>query len=164
MRVLGIDPGIASLGFGLVESTSDGLVAIEHGAITTQARTPLPDRLHRLYWSLMDIISQHRPTEVAIEEVFPARKLLTAMLIGQARGIAILAAANHRLPVYEYAPSRVKQLVAGYGRGRKDQIQEMVRLQLGLAVVPRPDDAADALAIAICHIRASSIDRLLQGG
>ena len=155
MLVLGIDPGIATMGYGLVDSQDEETRAVCYGTFTTPPDVPLPERLRHLYSELEALIERHCPTEVAIEDLFVGTNLRTALAMGQARGIALLAAANHRLSVSEYTPSRVKQTVAGYGRGSKQQIQEMVRLQLGLAHVPQPDDAADALAVALCHILES---------
>lgn len=161
MRVLGIDPGAAIMGYGLVEAHGDGLISIAYGALKTSARSSLGERLRYLYRGIMDVIAQHRPSEVAVEEIYPTVRLRTAVLVGQARGVAILAAANHDLPVFEYAPARVKQMVTGYGGGSKHQVAEMVRLQLGMDAPPRPNDAADALAVAICHLRAVALDRLV---
>ena len=159
-RVLGIDPGIAAMGYGLIEGDSDGFSAIDYGCLSTSAKQPIPERLHTLYWSLIDIIERHQPSEAAIE-LFVARNLRTALTVGQARGVAILAAANSGLPVYEYTPLEIKQNVSGYGHGDKRQIQEMVRIQLRLQYIPKPDDAADALAVAICHMSKMRLSRLL---
>jgi crossover junction endodeoxyribonuclease RuvC len=159
-RVLGIDPGIASMGYGLIESNGDKLTAIDYGCLSTRSDRQITDRLLSLYESLFDLIVRHRPSEVAVE-LFVARNLRTALVVGQARGVAILAAAHKRLPVYEYTPLEVKQNISGYGRGDKRQIQEMVKLQLGLDSIPQPDDAADALAIAICHISKARFNELM---
>ncbi len=161
MLVLGVDPGLASMGYGLVESNNDGLRSVAHGALTTLSRLPAQERLHHLYWELMDIVARHRPTEMAVEELFASTKLRTAVQVSQARGIALLVAANQGLAVFEYTPSQVEQAVTGYGRGRKAQVTEMVRLQLSLASPPRPDDAADALAVAICHIRLAGLMQMV---
>jgi crossover junction endodeoxyribonuclease RuvC len=158
-RVLGIDPGIASMGYGLIEDNKDELTTIDYGCLSTSAREGTPERLHTLYWGLIDLIERHQPSEVAVEH-FIARNLRTALVVGQARGIAILAAANKGLPVYEYTPLEVKQNVSGYGRGGKRQIQEMVKIQLGLHSIPKPYDAADALAVAICHINKARLVKL----
>ncbi len=159
-RVLGIDPGIAVMGYGLVEDNNDELTTIDYGCLSTSAKQATPDRLLTLYWALIDLIERHQPSEAAVE-LFVARNLGTALTVGQARGVAILAAANKGLPVYEYTPLEVKQNVTGYGHGSKRQIQEMVRIQLGLHSVPQPDDAADALAVAICHISKAHLSQLL---
>lgn len=159
-RVLGIDPGIAMMGFGLVEDRENGFDTLQYGCLTTPATQATPERLLTLYEGLVEIIERHRPSEVAVE-MFVARNLKTALVVGQARGVAILAAALRGLPVHEYSPLEVKKNVCGYGRGSKEQIQEMVRIQLGLAEIPRPDDAADALAVAICHISKTRVSRLI---
>lgn len=159
-RVLGIDPGIASMGYGLIEDNDGSLRAIEYGCLHTQAEQVVAQRLRTLYWNLIGLMERHQPSEVAVE-LFVARNLRAALTVGQARGVAILAAANREIPVYEYTPNRVKQRVSGYGHGDKRQVQEMVRLQLGLQSIPEPDDAADALAIAICHIGETRVSKLL---
>ena len=162
-RVLGIDPGIALMGYGLIEDNNGELITIDYGCLSTSAKQATPERLRALYWELLDIIDRHQPSEAAVE-LFVARNLRTALMVGQARGVAILAAANKGLPVYEYTPLEVKQRVCGFGHGGKRQIQEMVKIQLGLQSIPEPDDAADALAIAICHISETRLSRLLAGG
>jgi crossover junction endodeoxyribonuclease RuvC len=161
IRVLGLDPGIAIMGYGVIKDNDGNLTSIEYGALSTPAKQPTAQRLRSLYEGVVTIIERHNPTEVAVE-VFVARNLRTALMVGQARGVALLAAANNGLPVYEYTPLQVKQRVSGYGRGEKRQIQEMVRIQLGLDCIPEPDDAADALAVAICHISEARLSRLLK--
>ncbi|MEE8471272.1 MAG: crossover junction endodeoxyribonuclease RuvC [Dehalococcoidia bacterium] len=158
--VLGIDPGIASMGYGLIEDNDGELKSIEYGCLTTTAKQATTERLRTLYQGLIAIMERQQPAEVAVE-LFVARNLRTALTVGQARGVAILAAANKEIPVFEYGPLEVKQMVSGYGRGDKRQIQEMVRIQLGLESIPEPDHAADALATAICHINAARMSRLL---
>lgn len=158
--VLGIDPGIASMGYGIVRDLDGKLTAIDYGCLNTSAKQTIDQRLHTLYWELINIIELHQPSEAAIE-YFIARNLKTALSVGQARGIAILAAANKNIPVYEYTPLQVKQRVCGYGRGDKKQVQEMVRLLLGLELIPEPDDAADALAIAICRLGETQLSKLI---
>lgn len=160
IRVLGLDPGIAIMGYGVIEDNDGDLTAIEYGALTTPAKQATSQRLRCLYEGVITIIARHKPAEVAVE-LFVARNLRTALMVGQARGVALLAAANKGLPVYEYTPLQVKQRVSGYGRGEKRQVQEMVRIQLGLDCLPEPDDAADALAVAICHISEARLSRLL---
>lgn len=162
-RVLGIDPGIALMGYGLIESCDGELRAIEYGCLSTSARQSTPERLRILYFGILDVIERLEPTEAAVE-LFIARNLSTALAVGQARGVAILAVANKGLPFYEYTPLKVKKTVSGYGRGDKRQIQEMVRIQLGLQSIPDQDDAADALAIAICHVSESRLSRILANG
>ena len=162
MRALGIDPGLALMGYGLIDSTGDTLTAVDYGVISTSSESAIVDRLSKIYHSLNTLIDQYKPSEVAIES-FIARNLRTALAVGQARGVAILAAANNGLPVYDYTPLRVKQQVAGYGRGSKTQIQMMVKILLRLECIPQPDDAADALAIAICHIQESGLSKIIAG-
>lgn len=151
MRALGIDPGTATMGWGVVEMAGGQLHLIETGALTTPAGMPQPERLLQLYNGLRAIIERLRPDTAAVEELFFGKNVNTALTVGQARGVALLALAQAGILVHEYKPLAVKQAVAGYGGADKRQMQEMVRLTLGLTTVPRPDDAADALAIAICH-------------
>ncbi|OAN44606.1 crossover junction endodeoxyribonuclease RuvC [Chloroflexus islandicus] len=139
------------MGWGVVEITGGQLRLIETGALTTPAGMPQPERLLQLYNGLCAIIERLRPDTAAVEELFFGKNVNTALTVGQARGVALLALAQAGIPVHEYKPLAVKQAVAGYGGADKRQMQEMVRLTLGLTTTPRPDDAADALAIAICH-------------
>ena len=150
MLTLGIDPGTALLGYGLVAG-ADELTMIAYGAVETQASDTIARRLEIIFDSLTDIIAAHAPDVVAIEQLFFARNSTTALAVGQARGVAMLAAAKARVPIFEYKPTQVKLAIAGYGGADKRQVQEMVRTILGLDELPRPDDAADALAVAICH-------------
>jgi len=160
IRVLGLDPGIAIMGYGVIEDNDGNLTAIEYGGLSTSAKQATSQRLRSIYEGVLTVIEQHKPTVVAVE-IFVARNLRTALMVGQARGVALLAAANKELPVYEYTPLQVKQRVSGYGRGEKRQVQEMIRMQLGLDCIPEPDDAADALAVAICHLSEARLSRLL---
>ena len=162
MIVLGIDPGTLSMGFGVVASTDVEPSLIACGVLTAKPRSPISERLHRLYRGLEEIIERYRPDEVAVEEPFMAENARSALSIGRAQAVAILAAANRGLPVYQYAPLLVKQMITDYGRASKEQIQEMVRLQLGLSESPHPSDAADALAVALCHLRQQHLARLLS--
>ncbi len=151
--VLGIDPGTATTGYGLVRLHEDErLEAIAFGVIRTPARTPASQRLLQLYRELKEILLLHRPQSCAVEKLFFQRNISTAIAVGQARGVVLLAAAEVGLDVAEYTPNEVKQAVAGYGSAPKRQVQEMVRALLGLPEIPRPDDAADALAVAITHL------------
>lgn len=153
---LGIDPGTATTGFGLVQQLPDGeLRAVSYGVITTPKDAPAPDRLVRLYEQLTDLLLHHRPQTSAVEKLFFQKNVSTALAVGQARGVALLALAQAGLEVAEYTPNEVKQAVAGYGSADKRQVQEMVRVLLSLPEIPRPDDAADALAIAICHLHTN---------
>jgi crossover junction endodeoxyribonuclease RuvC len=160
MIVLGIDPGTVTMGYGVIESAEDGIALVGYGALVGRARSPIGERLCYLYDSLLDIIARYQPDAVAVEQPFMARNARSALAIGRAQAVAILAAANRDIPVYEYTPAEVKHRVANYGASSKEQIQEMVRLQLGLPEVPQPSDAADALAVAICHLHQTYFDRL----
>ncbi len=161
MRILGVDPGTVTTGYGVIESRDDEITLIDYGALVSPARSPIGERLSYLYRKLMEVISHCQPDAVAIEEPFVAKNVRSALAIGRAQAMAILAAANKGIPSYEYTPAQVKQRVAGYGASSKEQIQEMVKLQLGLSQVPEPSDAADALAVAICHVRETHLSNLL---
>jgi crossover junction endodeoxyribonuclease RuvC len=159
MLVLGIDPGTATTGYGLVTETLDGnLKAIDYGVILTPAEMPMPERLLILHRRLNEIILLHQPDNGAVEKLFFQRNVTTALSVGQARGIVLLSLAEAGKPVAEYTPMQVKQAICGYGGADKHQVQEMVRALLGLKDIPRPDDAADALAIAICHLNSSAFN------
>jgi len=162
MLVLGIDPGTAITGYGLVEGEGDDLTLVAYGAITTSSDWPLPERLQRIYQELTALIEDQQPTAVAVEELFFSKNVRTALSVGQARGVALLAAANAGLPIHEYTPLEVKQAITGYGRATKDQVQRMVRMLLALDSVPQPDDAADAIAVAICHIHSAKLTAILR--
>ncbi len=164
MLVLGVDPGTAITGYGLVAEAEGQLQTVAYGAILTPADWPLPQRLQKIYHDLTALIHEHRPTEGAVEQLFFSRNVKTALAVGQARGVALLALAEGGVPIHEYTPLQVKQSVVGYGRAEKTQVQELVRLLLGLDVVPQPDDAADALAIAICHAHSARMTRLIEQG
>ncbi|HYK86166.1 MAG TPA: crossover junction endodeoxyribonuclease RuvC [Ktedonobacteraceae bacterium] len=154
---LGIDPGTAIVGYAVVAARGDELSMIVCDVITTPARMPLAERLQLIYQQLIEIIATYHPLEAAMEELFFAKNARTAMTVGQARGVAMLALANGGLPISEYTPKQVKQAVTGYGDAKKDQVGEMVRILLKLPSVPRPDDAADAAAVAICHLHTANI-------
>lgn len=151
MRILGIDPGTATTGFGLIEKQGPKLTFLDAGVITTPKDKPMPARLLTLYDELTQLIVELRPDAAAVELLFFARNVTTAITVGQARGVIVLALEKAGLDVGEYTPLQIKQAVTSYGRAEKAQIQEMVRMLLGLAAVPKPDDAADGLAIAITH-------------
>ncbi|MEG0156444.1 MAG: crossover junction endodeoxyribonuclease RuvC [Anaerovoracaceae bacterium] len=164
MRILGIDPGYAILGWDIVEMKGNHFNVISYGAITTQAKTPMPDRLKTVYNSLMEIIGEYEPETAAIEELFFNTNTKTAIMVGQARGVAMLACANSGLEIDEYTPLQVKQALTGYGRADKKQVQTMIKSILGLREVPKPDDTADALAAAVCHGHsAGSKNRVKRG-
>ncbi len=165
--VLGIDPGIAITGYGLVRQSQDVLEPVAYGVITTPAEWSLPRRLQHLYRELMSLAETYHPAEASVEELFFARNARTALSVGHARGVILMALADAGLPTYEYTPLQVKQAITGYGRAGKEQMQQMVRLLLQLEAIPQPDDAADALAMAICHAHSLSaaerMARLDQG-
>jgi len=161
MRILGIDPGTVTMGYGVIESKEDKIALVDCGALVSPARSPIGERLSHLYDGLLEIISRCQPDAVAIERPFVAKNVQSALAIGKAQAVAILAAAKRGIPAYEYTPTQVKQRVADYGASSKEQIQEMVRLQLGLSQVPQPSDAADALAVAMCHLREMHLSQLL---
>ncbi|MFP4345962.1 MAG: crossover junction endodeoxyribonuclease RuvC [Anaerolineales bacterium] len=162
MRVLGIDPGLAITGYAVVEEEGSDLQLIAIGVIRTPAKTPSPQRLQSIYQGLRQVVDEHRPTSSAVEELFFSRNVRTAMSVGQARGVTLLALVDARLTIAEYTPLEVKQAVTGYGNADKRQVQEMVRMLLDLPEVPRPDDAADAAAVAICHLHRARMEELLQ--
>lgn len=151
MRILGIDPGYAILGYGIIDRKGNHFSLCGYGAVTTDASMDMPDRLKHLYTRIMEIIQEYEPDVVSIEELFFNTNSKTAILVGQARGVAILACANSGLEIREYTPLQIKQALVGYGRAEKKQIQAMVKTILNLGEVPKPDDTADALAAAICH-------------
>ena len=160
--VLGIDPGTAITGYGLVWGEHDDLRLMEYGVITTASGTSLPQRLQEIYLRLTDLVQERQPAAAAVEKLFFSRNVRTALNVGQARGVALLAMANAELAIHEYTPLQVKQAVVGYGRATKAQVQEMVRMLLGLDSVPQPDDAADAIAVAICHIHSARMKSLAR--
>jgi crossover junction endodeoxyribonuclease RuvC len=165
MLVLGIDPGTATTGYGLVqESACHQLEVVDFGVIVTPAGLAAEKRLLILYQQLSELILLHQPQSGAVEKLFFQRNVTTAIAVGQARGVVLLAMAQHSLAVGEYTPMEVKQAVVGYGGADKNQVQQMVRALLELKEIPRPDDAADALAIAICHLHSSRITDLQNAG
>lgn len=159
-RAIGIDPGTARLGYAVVEARSGNLSLLACGCITTPPMMAMPDRLKRIYDEACGVIEAHAPREMAVEELFFAKNVTTAVAVGQARGVALLVAAQTGLTVSEYKPMQVKQAVHGYGLATKTQVGEMVRVLLRLDAIPTPDDAADAAAIAICHLNMLTPERL----
>jgi len=164
MRVLGIDPGTLNLGYGVVDEDAGEMAMVDCGVVSLSSKVPVEQRLSSLYKKLVEIVARHQPDEVAIEEPFVAGNVRSALAIGRAQAIAMLAAANKNLPVFRYLPTQVKQQVTDYGGSSKEQVQEMVRLQLGLSEPPQSSDAADALAVAICHLHQKHIEILLARG
>lgn len=151
MIILGIDPGYAIVGYGVLEYSNNKFKVIEYGAITTNSKTDMFDRFKSIYDDICDVMERTKPDFMAIEELFFNSNQKTAINVAQARGVILLAAMNRGIRIFEYTPLQVKQAVAGYGRAGKKQVQQMVKLLLGLKEVPKPDDTADAVAIAICH-------------
>jgi crossover junction endodeoxyribonuclease RuvC len=161
MRILGIDPGTVTMGYGVIDSADDEVTMVDCDALTAPERSLIGERLSYMYHRLLEIMSRFQPDAVAIEQPFMSKNVKSALAIGRAQAIAILAAADRGIPTYEYTPAQVKQRVTNYGASSKEQVQEMVKLQLGLAQVPQPSDAADALAVALCHLHETHLDRLL---
>ena len=157
MRVLGIDPGTIRLGYGMVDG-EDQMWMVRYGVLNLSSKKPIEIRLHSLYNGLSQIIAEYRPDEVAVEDPFVGCNVRSALAIGRAQAIAILAATNQGLPVYRYSPAEIKQQITSYGRSDKLQVQEMVKIQLGLSQIPQPSDAADALAAAICHLQQRRLE------
>ena len=164
MRILGIDPGIAIVGYGVVDKEGNRYKTVAYDAVTTKAHTPLEDRLEKVYNGVCGIIKEYKPDAMSIEELFFNNNAKTALTVGQARGVIILAAVQNHIPVYEYTPLQVKQALTGYGRASKTQIQQMMKSMLGLTEVPKPDDVADALAIAVCHGNSMRFNSIKQFG
>lgn len=162
MRVLGIDPGTLTTGYGIVAEEDHKLFHVVSGGISPSAKQPFPQRLKKIYEELEKIIDKHRPRIVVVENLFVSKNIQSALKLGHARGVAILAAMNAGLPVFEYAPLEVKQAVVGHGKAEKKQVQLMVKALLDLPKIPHPADAADALAAAICHIHSSRLREILK--
>lgn len=148
-RILGIDPGIGICGFGLIKADSSSAKALDYGVVKTTIDAPLPLRLKELHDSLIEVFEQTQPTMVAVEKLFFSKNITTGIAVAEARGIVLLVAAQKNLPIYEYSPNQIKKSLTGYGSATKSQMQEMARVHLGLKEKPKPDDAADALAVAI---------------
>lgn len=157
MRILGIDPGIAIVGFGFIDKIGSKLVPVQYGCIQTEAHTDPAIRLKEVYDAAVQLIEKYKPDAIAIEKLFFNRNVTTAFTVGQARGVMILAGVQAGLSVAEYTPLQVKQAVVGYGKAEKHQVQEMVKMLLKLSAIPKPDDVADALAVAICHAHSSAL-------
>jgi crossover junction endodeoxyribonuclease RuvC len=163
MRVLGIDPGIAIMGFGFVDKIGHRIVPVQYGCIQTEARTPTEQRLVQIYEASCQLLDRYRPETIAVEKLFFNKNVTNAFSVGQARGVFLLAAAQRNIPVGEYTPMQVKQSVVGYGGAEKKQVQEMVKRLLKLSAVPKPDDVADALAVAICHAHSIVLNDRVNG-
>jgi len=164
MIILGVDPGTIIMGYGVIDGTDDKIDLLTYGAIRTKKDSVIGDRLILLYRELNKVIAKYKPAAISIERPFVAKNVSSAFAVGRAQAVAILAAANAKIPSFEYTPAQVKQRVANYGASSKEQIQEMVKLQLGLREIPEPSDAADALAIALCHLHEMHLNQLLAAG
>ncbi|SES73914.1 Holliday junction endonuclease RuvC [Natronincola peptidivorans] len=162
MIILGIDPGIAIMGYGIIDYTGNHFRVITYGAITTTNRNTTAERLKTIYQKLDELIQEYAPEAVVVEELFFNTNAKTALLVGQARGVAVLAAANNNKELYEYTPLQVKQGVVGYGRADKKQVQIMIKTILNLEKIPKPDDVADALAVAVCHAHSGNFKDLFK--
>lgn len=162
MLVIGLDPGLATTGYGLVHGDGQRLTALGYGVLRTPAKAPVAERLMMLHDQLNDLLARHGPGVAAVEELFFSANAQTAMLVGQARGVLLVTLAQAGLEIAEYTPMQVKQAVTGYGGADKFQVQQMVRILLGLEDLPHPDDAADALAVCICHHHSAKLGALLQ--
>lgn len=156
MRILGIDPGIAIVGFGLIESNRGSVRMLQYGAVTTEAGLPLATRLVQIENDMTALIAQLKPDEIAVEELFFSKNITTGIAVAHGRGVILCTAERLGVPIFEYTPMQVKQAVAGYGLADKKQVMDMTKRLLKLKAVPKPDDAADALAIAICHDRSAT--------
>lgn len=151
MRIIGIDPGYAIMGYGIIDKNGNQFKQVAYGAIQTSKEMSMPNRLKCLYEGLTEVISEYQPEEASIEQLFFNTNTATAIDVGQARGVAILSCVNLGLSIFEYTPLEIKTSLTGYGRAGKAQVQTMVKMLLGLTTIPKPDDAADALAAALCH-------------
>ena len=164
MKILGVDPGTKITGFGIINDDGCEVTATVYGAIKTREDSTIGDRLKLIYTELNEVIARYKPDVVAIEQPFVAKNVRSALAVGRAQAVAILAAANAKIPSFEYTPAQVKQRITNYGASSKEQIQEMIKLQLGLSKIPEPSDAADALAIALCHVHEIHLNSLLKQG
>ena len=166
MRIFGIDPGSERTGYGCIESSGSRHRLIVCGSLSAPARATFPEKLQAIHAGLKDLLRQHSPECVAIEDIFYAKNVRSALKLGHARGVALLAASEAGMPVIEYSPAEIKRAVVGYGRAEKPQVQEMIRLLLGLERSPSPHDVADALAVAVCHLHTASshLARLAHAG
>ncbi len=162
MRIIGLDPGTATTGYGIIEVEEGRFTAVTYGVISTQPDEPMPHRLQTIQRQLQALIDEYRPDTAAVEEVFFGRNITTAITVGQARGVLLLTLANAGLPIAEYSPPKIKDAVTGYGKADKNQVQLMVRNLLDLAETPRPDDAADGLAVAITHYHYQRFESLYE--
>lgn len=163
MKILGVDPGYATVGYGIIEYDNCRFKSIQNGAITTSSTISFPERLKLLYDKMTELIHTHKPDFLSIEELFFNTNIKTAMAVSHARGVLLLSAENVGLPIFEYTPLQIKQAVTGYGRADKNQVQQMVKTLMGFETVPKPDDVADAIAVAICHAHSYNPNRFCGG-
>jgi crossover junction endodeoxyribonuclease RuvC len=164
VRILGIDPGTATTGYGVVQRDGSRLHHVAHGAIITPAHSHFADRLSQIYQGIVELLDTHQPKAVAIEKLFFSQNVTTGISVAQARGVIAVAVAQRGIPIAEFSPLEVKSAVVGYGKATKKQVQEMIRILLNLEEIPRPDDAADGLAIAICQIHSGTFMAEAQKG
>lgn len=162
MIILGIDPGFAIVGYGIISYDGNKFKALEYGAITTDSKEDMFLRFKKIHDELSEIIDRTKPDAMAIEELFFNNNQKTAINVAQARGVLLLSALNKNIPIFEYTPLQVKQATVGYGRAEKVQVQQMVKMLLGLEKIPKPDDTADALAIAVCHAHSNKMNNYLR--
>jgi crossover junction endodeoxyribonuclease RuvC len=162
MLIMGIDPGIGISGYGFIESENNVVNLVDYGVLRTNTKTIVPERLKQIYNGYLGLIEKYKPDVIAVEELFFNKNAKTIITVGEARGVALLAAALLNIEVVEYTPLQVKQSVVGYGRASKLQVQQMVKLLLGMDTLPKPDDAADALAVALCFSSSNKIERLIN--
>ncbi len=162
MRILGIDPGYAIVGYGVIDYEGNRFKTVDYGKITTTAQYSLAERLQKIYEGVTEIIRLHNPEMVAVEELFFNSNVTTAIAVAQARGVILLASSQSGKELYEYTPLQVKQAVVGYGRAQKEQVQQMVKVLLNLDKIPKPDDVADALAVAVCHAHSHHMNHKLN--
>ena len=162
MRIIGIDPGTLTLGYGMIDEVSGEITHVACGALTAPSSMQLPDRLYKIYGELREIIKKYKPDEAAVEEPFVAKNAHSAIAIGQAIGAATIAIIESGIPLHHYTPAQIKQSVTSYGRSGKEQVADMVCIMLNLKSPPHPADAADALAVAICHVQAKHVSSLLK--
>ena len=160
MRILGIDPGLATMGYGIIESNGDRHRLIQYGVLTTQAGQPTPQRLRSIFTGVQQLMDTFQPEEVAFEELFFSKNITTGMAVSAARGAALVAVAQKTDEIYEYTPMQVKQAVTGHGKADKTQVQQMVKALLGMREIAKPDDAADAIAVAITHANSMRMKHL----
>ena len=162
MIILGIDPGLAIMGYGVIETDGSRHRLVQYGALTTEAKTPMPSRLLSIHTGVEQLLAIYKPDQIALEELFFAKNVTTGIAVGEARGEALVAAARYTQELYEYTPMQVKQAVTGTGRADKTQVQAMVRAILSMRETPKPDDAADALAVAITHAHSMRAGALFK--